>query len=32
MVAERLGGTLTLDTSYHDGAKFDFVIPFSQQA
>jgi len=32
MVAERLGGTLTLDTSYHEGAKFDFIIPFSQQA
>ena len=27
MIAERLGGTLTLDTSYTGGAKFDFIIP-----
>lgn len=27
MVAERLGGTLTLDTSYTGGAKFDLIIP-----
>ena len=26
MIAERLGGTLTLDTSYTAGAKFDFII------
>ena len=27
MMAERLGGTLTLDTSYTGGAKFDLIIP-----
>ncbi len=26
MIAERLGGTLTLDTQYHGGAKFDLTI------
>lgn len=32
LVAERLGGTLTLDTTYGDGAKFDFIIPINPQA
>ena len=32
MVAEHLGGTLTLDTSYTNGAKFDFIIPINPQA
>lgn len=27
MIAERLGGTLTLDTSYAGGSKFDLIIP-----
>jgi len=27
MIAERLGGTLLLDTTYSSGAKFDFTIP-----
>ena len=27
MIAERLGGTLTLDTEYKDGSKFDFILP-----
>ncbi len=27
MVAERIGGTLTLDTNHHPGAKFDLVVP-----
>ena len=26
MIAERLGGTLTLDTEYKDGSKFDFIL------
>ena len=30
MVAERLGGVLTLDSDYTSGAKFDFVIPFDE--
>ena len=30
MVAERLGGTLTLDTNNKQGSKFDLIIPFSQ--
>ena len=29
MIAERLGGTLTLDTDYTGGSKFDFIIPAS---
>jgi len=29
MIAERLGGTLTLDTSYQGGSKFDLIIPFN---
>ena len=32
MVAERLGGTLTLDENYDKGAKFDLLIPINQQA
>ena len=32
MVTEHLGGTLTLDTEYNQGAKFDMIIPFTQQA
>ena len=27
MIAERIGGTLTLDTNYTSGAKFDFILP-----
>lgn len=27
MIAERLGGTLTLDSDYTGGSKFDFIIP-----
>jgi signal transduction histidine kinase len=27
MIAERLGGTLTLDTEYKNGSKFDFILP-----
>jgi len=29
MIAERLGGTLTLDTAYTSGSKFDFLLPVS---
>ncbi len=29
MIAERLGGTLTLDPDYTGGSKFDFIIPIS---
>jgi len=29
MIAERLGGSLTLDTDYTNGAKFDFIIPIT---
>jgi signal transduction histidine kinase len=29
MIAERLGGTLTLDTSFTGGAKFDFIFPLA---
>ena len=29
MIAERLGGTLTLDSDYTGGSKFDLVIPAS---
>lgn len=29
LIAERLGGTLTLDTDYTNGAKFDFIIPIA---
>lgn len=32
MVAERLGGTLTLDASYSGGAKFDLIIPININA
>ena len=31
MIAERLGGTLTLDTSYQGGSKFDLIIPITSQ-
>ena len=31
MAAERLGGTLTLDTDYQGGAKFDMLIPISPE-
>ena len=27
MIAEHLGGTLTLDTSYTNGSKFDLIVP-----
>ena len=27
--AEHLDGTVTLDANYHDGAKFDFIIPIT---
>ena len=29
MIAERLGGTLTLDNNFTGGAKFDFIIPIA---
>lgn len=29
VIAERLGGTLTIDSEYKRGAKFDFVIPIT---
>lgn len=29
MIAERLGGTLTLDSDYTGGSKFDLIIPVS---
>jgi signal transduction histidine kinase len=29
MIAERLGGTLTLDPNYTGGAKFDFIVPIT---
>ena len=32
MVAEHLGGTLTLDTENKKGTKFDMIIPFTPQA
>lgn len=32
MIAERLGGTLTLDPSYTGGAKFDLIIPIDKKA
>ena len=32
MIAERLGGTLTLDESYSGGSKFDLIIPISTNA
>ena len=32
MVAERLGGTLTLDAGYTGGAKFDLIIPIKGNA
>ena len=30
MIAERLGGTLTLDTDYTNGSKFDFILPIKE--
>jgi len=32
MIAERLGGTLTLDPDYTGGSKFDFIIPVSSKS
>lgn len=32
MVAQHLGGTLTLDTTYTQGAKFDLIIPYIPKA
>ena len=32
MVAEKLGGTLKLDTTYNEGAKFDLILPINLQA
>jgi signal transduction histidine kinase len=32
MVAQHMGGTLTLDTTYTQGAKFDLVIPYIPKA
>ena len=32
MIAERLGGTLTLDESYSGGSKFDLIIPITTNA
>ena len=32
LVAERLGGTLTIDPGYNGGAKFDLIIPIEHQA
>ena len=32
MIAERLGGTLTIDASYSGGAKFDLIIPIDNKA
>lgn len=32
MVANHLGGTLTLDTTYTEGAKFDLIIPVNTKA
>ena len=29
LIAERLGGSLTLDNDYTNGAKFDFIIPIA---
>jgi signal transduction histidine kinase len=29
LLAEHLGGTVTIDADYHDGAKFDVYIPIS---
>ncbi len=29
LIAERLGGSLTLDTNYSGGAKFDLIVPIS---
>lgn len=29
LLAEHLGGTVTIDTTYHDGAKFDVIIPIA---
>ena len=32
LVAERLGGTLTIDSGYSGGAKFDLIIPIEHKA
>jgi len=32
MVAQHLGGTLTIDNTYTEGAKFDLIIPVSTKA
>lgn len=32
MVAQHMGGTLTLDTTYTQGAKFDLIIPYIPKA
>lgn len=32
MVAERLGGSLTIDAAYHKGTKFDLIIPINIKA
>ena len=32
LVAERLGGTLTIDPGYNGGAKFDLIIPIEHKA
>ena len=32
LVAERLGGTLTIDPGYSGGAKFDLIIPIEHKA
>ena len=32
MIAERLGGTLTVDANYSGGAKFDLIIPIDNKA
>ena len=32
MIAEHLGGTLTLDTTYTKGAKFDMMLPYISKA
>ena len=32
MVAERLGGSLTIDAAYHEGTKFNLIIPINIKA
>lgn len=32
MVAERLGGSLTIDAEYNKGTKFDLIIPINIKA